>query len=152
MHPYPHTYTVSAAGQGTGSVQVTAADLPALQTAPPPQFDGPGGVWSPEMLLCASVADCFILTFRTVSRLAHFEWQQLDCRVDGVLEREGPLARFTRFTTSAQLQIPEGSDQSRARELLERAERSCLVANSLAGSRELRVQISTGGRADSPVP
>jgi len=74
MKPYPHTYTASAEGTGIGFVAVTTEQLPPLDTASPPEFDGPEGVWSPETLLCASVVDCFILTFRGVARAARFEW------------------------------------------------------------------------------
>ena len=62
MHPYPHQYRASATGKPAGAVTVTSPQLPDIETAPPPEFDGPGGVWSPESLLCAAVADCFILT------------------------------------------------------------------------------------------
>ena len=56
MHPFPHTYHAAAAAEFSGPVAVTSAELPRLETAPPPEFDGPGGVWSPETLLCASLA------------------------------------------------------------------------------------------------
>ena len=98
---------------------------------------GPRGVWSPETLLCASVADCFILTFRAVARAAHIEWQQLVCRVEGVLDRVEGIAQFTKFTTFAKLSVPKGMDMAKARGLLERAEKGCLVANSLRGARTL---------------
>ena len=126
-------------------VTLTSAQLPSLETAPPPEFDGPAGVWSPETLLCASVADCFILTFRAVSRAARFEWSRLECRVEGVLERVGRTPQFTRYTTFAKLTVPEGADSAKARELLERAEQGCLIANSLRGSRALEVEISVEG-------
>ena len=96
MHPYPHTYTAAAAADPSGLVSVTSAQLPRLDTAPPPEFDGPGGVWSPETLLCASLADCFILTFRAVSRASRLPWLRLECRVEGVLER---VERTSQFTT-----------------------------------------------------
>ena len=38
-----------------------ATGRPQIDTAPLARFDGRGGTWSPETLLCASVADCFIL-------------------------------------------------------------------------------------------
>jgi len=126
-------------------VTLTSAQLPSLETAPPPEFDGPAGVWSPETLLCASVADCFILTFRAVSRAARFEWSRLECRVEGVLERVGRTSQFTRYTTFAKLTVPEGADSAKARELLERAEQGCLIANSLRGSRALEAEISVEG-------
>lgn len=143
MHPYPHVYHVAATGSATGSVFVTSPELPDLTTAPPPQFDGPGGQWSPETLLCAAVADCFVLTFRSFARAAHFDWIQLRCHVDGTLERADGGARFTRFASVAVLTVTPGSDQEKARVLLERAERGCLVSNSLQGTRSLEVQIIT---------
>ncbi len=141
MHPYPHTYVVSADGRSEGPVAVTSPRLPSIETAPPPEFDGPGGLWSPEALLCASLADCFILTFRAVSRAARFEWLQLDCRVEGVLERVAQISQFTRYRTLAKLTVPAGTDVARAHELLERAERGCLIANSLRGNRSLETEI-----------
>jgi organic hydroperoxide reductase OsmC/OhrA len=142
MQVYPHFYVASATGEGKGFVTVVSPHLPALETAPPPEFDGPGGVWSPETLLCASLANCFILTFRAVSRAARFEWSRLECRVEGVLERVERISQFTRYTTFAKLTVREGADTARARELLERAEHGCLIANSLRGSRALDVEIS----------
>jgi organic hydroperoxide reductase OsmC/OhrA len=120
---------------------VSTPQLPQLATAAPPEFDGPGGLWSPESLLCAAVADCFVLTFRAVSRVAGFQWLRLECRVEGVLERVERAAQFTRYTTFASLTVPQGADERKARELLERAEHTCLVANSLTGARSLVAEL-----------
>lgn len=141
MHPYPHSYVVSAAGQNAGLVTVSSAQLPNFETASPPEFDGPGGVWSPETLLCAAVADCFILTFRAVSRASRFEWLRLECRVEGLLERIDRTSQFTSFTINATLTGRAGTDVAKARDLLERAERGCLISNSLRGSRALEVRV-----------
>jgi organic hydroperoxide reductase OsmC/OhrA len=120
---------------------VASPGLPSLETAPPPEFDGPGGVWSPETLLCAAVADCFILTFRAVSRAAAFPWSKLECRVEGTLERVSGGSQFTRFATHATLTVPAGADAAKARSLLERAEHGCLIANSLRGERTLEALV-----------
>jgi organic hydroperoxide reductase OsmC/OhrA len=120
---------------------VNSPQLPRLESAPPPEFDGPGGLWSPETLLCASAADCFILTFRALSRAPHLEWLRLECRVEGVLERVERVSQFTRFTTYAHLTVPAGTDVAQARESLERAEHACLIANSLRGARTLEAQV-----------
>lgn len=146
MHPYPHTYVVSALAEQAGSVAVTSPGLPRLETAPPPEFDGPGGVWSPETLLCAAVADCLVLTFRGLCRAARFEWLRLECRVEGTLERVEGLTKFTRYRTVATLEIPAGADAAKARALLERAEHSCLVSNSVSGIRALETKVTVGSR------
>jgi organic hydroperoxide reductase OsmC/OhrA len=147
MHPYPHSYVVSASGQAAGPVAVASAGLPDLETAPPPQFDGPGGTWSPETLLCGAVADCFILSFRAYARAAWFEWLQLECRVEGTLERVERVPQFTAFRTSATLTVPPGADSEKAHRLLEQAEHGCLIANSLRGARTLEAQVLTHGPA-----
>lgn len=144
MHPYPHVYQAAAAGTPVDFVQVSSPGLPTLQAAPPPQFDGPGGVWSPETLLCAAVANCLLLTFRAIARASKFDWQQLDCQVEGTLERVDGTSRFTRFVTRVTLHVPAGADAERARLLLEKAEHGCLISNSLNARRELVAQIVQG--------
>ena len=143
MHPYPHRYRATANAEAAGRVIVSSPGLSSLETAPPAEFGGPGGVWSPETLLCAAVADCFILTFRAVARAARFEWQELECRVEGVLERVAGDSQFTRYTTIARLGVPPGADPEKARRLLEQAEHGCLIANSLRGARTLEIEVAT---------
>lgn len=144
MHPYPHSYQAAASGTATGRVTLSSQGLPDLPSAPPPQFDGPGDVWSPETLLCAAVSDCFVLTFRAIARASKFEWTSLQCQVEGLLERAEGGTRFTHYVTRAVLQAPVGVDRARATQLLEKAERGCLVAASLNGERELRCGILEG--------
>ena len=139
---YPHVYAASAAGASSGTLVVHSADLPDLESAPPPEFDGPGGVWSPETLLVASIADCFILTFRGVSRAAHVEWETLEAHVEGTLERTAGITQFTRYLTRAVLTVKPTADTAKAKDLLERAEKLCLVANSLRGERVLEATVN----------
>jgi organic hydroperoxide reductase OsmC/OhrA len=114
-----------------------------MDTAPPPEFDGPGGVWSPETLLIASIADCFILTFRGVSRAAHLDWETLEVHVEGTLERVSGITQFTRYMTRAVLAVKPNTDHQKAKELLERAEKVCLISNSLRGERLLEITVNT---------
>ena len=143
MHPYPHTYVVEASALPIGDVTVSSARLPGLTVAAPQEFDGPGDRWSPETLLCAAVANCFILTFRAYARASKFEWTALRCHSEAVLENVGGVPQFTRFVTHATLRVPAGSDPAKARPLLQRAEDRCLVTNSLKGERHLDAKVET---------
>jgi organic hydroperoxide reductase OsmC/OhrA len=143
LHPYPHTYAADAAGDPVGLVAVSSTGLPQMQTAPPPQFDGPGGLWSPETLLCAALADCFVLTFRAVSRAAQLNWLHLECSVVGRLERVDRVSQFTQFTHVVKLTVPPGTDVAAAHRLVEQAEHACLIANSLRGARTLTAEVLT---------
>ena len=57
MQELPHRYVVSAAAGADGDVELTAAGLPALVSAPPAEFGGSGDRWSPETLLTVSFAE-----------------------------------------------------------------------------------------------
>lgn len=143
MHPYPHAYAVSATAQAVGEVTLGSTGLADLPSMPPPEFDGPGGYWSPETLLAAAVADCFVLSFRAVSRASKFDWTGLSVSVEAVLERVDGVTRFTRFTTRARLTVATGTDAARARTLLEKAEKVCLITNSLSGESHLEAEVVT---------
>lgn len=141
MHPYPHVYKVSAAARPEGDVTLGSPDLADLSSAPPPEFDGPGGYWSPETLLTAAIADCFVLSFRAVARASKLDWTDLSVNVEAVLERVEGVTRFTRYTTRAQLTVPAGTDEARARLLLEKAEKVCLITSSLNGAGHLEAEV-----------
>jgi organic hydroperoxide reductase OsmC/OhrA len=147
--PYPHTYQATARGEPTGLVTIASPRLASLSTAPPAEFGGPGDRWSPETLLVASVANCFVLTFRALARAAGFHWVALECRVDGVLERIDSVPQFSRFVTFAELTVPSGTDEATARRLLERAEHGCLIANSLRGARHLEATVRAAPQESS---
>jgi peroxiredoxin-like protein len=132
MQAYPHRYDVQTAGDTEGSVFIRSEGLPTLATAPPPQYGGPGDQWSPETLLVAAAADCFILTSRAIAAVSKLPWRHLDCDAEGVLDRREGVVRFTELHLRARLVLPRGVDNDRAKRLLEKAEATCLVTNSLA--------------------
>ncbi len=141
MHPYPHRYLVQAQGDATGNVQVAAESLPTLETNAPPEFDGPGDRWSPETLLVAAVADCFVLTFRAIARLSKLPWLSLACDVVGTVDRVERVTQFTGFVVRARLRVPVGTNQDQARRLLTKAEETCLVTNSLKARSHLEADV-----------
>jgi organic hydroperoxide reductase OsmC/OhrA len=100
-------------------------------------------VWTPENLLVAALADCYILMFRAVARASRLEWGSLECRAEGKLERVEGVTSFSRYELHAVLTVPEGTDLDKARRLMEKAEKGCLVSNSLKAERVLRAEIRT---------
>ena len=141
MKDLPHHYSVAASVGAEADVALTAAGIPSLRTASPAEFGGPGDRWSPETLLVGAVADCFILTFRAVARASTLPWTALRCRVTGTLDRIERVTQFTAFELHAELCVPDGTDGTLARRAAEKAERGCLIANSLKAPVHLRVEI-----------
>jgi organic hydroperoxide reductase OsmC/OhrA len=146
MQELPHHYAVSVRSAQEGPVTLSGPGLNDIDTAAPAQFGGPGNLWSPEDLLVGSVANCFILSFRAIARASRFEWVGLTCDVEGKLERIDRITRFTHFTVRPVLTTAAGVDPDKAHALLEKAEKNCLITNSLSATTrmEARVEIAPG--------
>ena len=145
MQEFPHHYRASAQTRSEGEVRLESPRLVAISSAAPTEFGGPGDRWSPETLLCAAHADCFVLGFRAVAQASKFAWSSLRCEVEGTLDRVERVTQFTAFKVRATLTVPAGSDVERARGLLEKAEKVCLIANSLKAPAALETQVEIEG-------
>jgi len=141
MQAFPHHYTVVATGAVDGEIELTAAGLPRLVSASPAEFGGPGDRWSPETFLVGAVADCFLLTFRAVASASKLPWTSLQCDVTGTLDRIDRVIQFTHFAMRARLTVPAGVDPDQTRRVLEKAERACLITNSLKAAVHLETEI-----------
>ena len=150
MQAFPHFYWVHATATVQGEVPLAAPGLPPIHTATPKEFDGPGGQWSPEHLLVAAVVDCFVLTFRGVARVSKLDWTSLSCDAAGRLERVEDKTQFTEFVLHVRVRVPEGTPEARARRVIEKADETCLVANSLKSRVRLEIEIDTETAVAAP--
>lgn len=141
MQGYPHIYRTQAVADPGSAVRICSAGLEDIVTTPPPEFGGPEGNWSPETLLVASVADCFILTFRAIARASKLDWVDLRVEADGTLDRVDGVTLFTRFDLRAHLVVPAGVDQAKADRILHKSEAVCLVTNSLKSEMSLATTV-----------
>jgi peroxiredoxin-like protein len=145
MKELPHHYRTEARATARDNVVLSAAGLTALESAPPAEFDGPGDLWSPETLLLAAVADCVVLSFRVIAANSKLEWTELHCEAGGTVDRAEGALRFTEIRLRATLTLPPGQKTERAQRMLERAEKSCLISNSLATPVHLETEIREAG-------
>ena len=149
MQGFPHHYPVTATASQDSLVRLDSPGVPDLVSAAPAEFDGPGDQWSPESLLVAAVADCFILTFRAIARASRLDWNGLECTTVGTLNRVERVTRFTHLDVTARLQVPEGVDMERAKLLLEKAEQGCLVTNSMTADVSLTTEVEIIGMRET---
>ena len=148
MQDLPHHYIVSAHAKGKANVTLSSSKLPDLETAGPPEFGGPGDVWSPETLLVGAVADCFVLSFRSIARKARLDWQTLDVEATGELDKLDGFNQFTGFTVRARLTITDKKMVEKAAVILEKAEKYCLITNSMKAGSHLEAEVILVGEDD----
>lgn len=141
-HPFPHHYAVAADVSSAGSIVLTSPGLPPLPTDKPVEFDGPGDQWSPETLLVAAVADCYLLTFRGIATASKLAWTSIVCHVSGTVDRVDRVTRFTEITVRARLTVPDAAFAAQAQRILQKAEETCLVTRSLSTRVHLDAEVT----------
>jgi organic hydroperoxide reductase OsmC/OhrA len=141
VQSFPHQYVATASSSSTSLVSIATSGIEAIEVAPPPEFGGPEHQWSPEVLLMSAVSSCFILSFRAIARASNLEWISLECVSAGTLDKPERSVWFTDVESTATLRVPPGVDQEKAKRLLERAEQTCFVSNTLKSKLHLKCQI-----------
>jgi organic hydroperoxide reductase OsmC/OhrA len=135
-----HEYRVEITSTGvkTGRLAAAGDGLPELDVASPPQFDGPEGVWSPEHLFVASLAACLMTTFRAIAEASGVEILEYNGRAIGrLVQAEDRLYRIDRVTLQPEIVVAHHEQVDKARRLLDKAERACLISRSVSSQIEL---------------
>jgi peroxiredoxin-like protein len=127
-----HEYRIKAIGTGGRNGVVEAEGvLSSISFSTPPEFLGEPGRWTPEHFLVAAVASCFVSTFSGIAEKSRFEFVSLHLDAEGVLNNKDGIWRFAEIKLRPVVTILKEEDRDRAIRLLEKAEKSCLIARSL---------------------
>lgn len=127
-----YVYRVSASSTSLRSGVAIAEEIqPSIAFSAPPEFQGEPGRWTPEHFFLASLAGCFVSTFSGIANFSRLEFLALELETEGTIEKEEGGWRFTQINLRPRLKIAWEKDRERASRLLEKAEKTCLVARSL---------------------
>lgn len=140
----PYFYQVKIEWQTETKAELTTGTLPRLIVSPPPEFGGPEGSWTPEHLFVAAVNSCFLSTFLAIARNSKMEFIEFNCTATGKLEKLaiGGL-QITEIILKPILTLPAGVDLGRAERILQKAEKNCLISNSIKTQVRLESEIRT---------
>ena len=123
---------------------MSAPDLPDLEVDAPPEFRGHEGVWTPEHLFVAAVNSCFMTTFLAIAENSKLEFVSFSADAKGQLEKlDGQGFIMTEVVLRPKLLISHARDAERAGRILEKAERNCLISNSIKTEIKLEPEIKS---------
>ncbi len=125
------TYRTEVGAVSGRTAVLTAAGRPPLPVASPPEFKGVPNLWTPEDLFVATIEACLMLTFVGVAEKRGLAFKSYDSTAEGLLEWEEPSYRFTRVVVRPRIVLFDSASVETAREVIERAHQTCLVANSV---------------------
>lgn len=99
-------------------------------------------MWSPETLLVLAASSCFLNTLLFFAEKSGLTLVGYRADAEGRLERvPGVGFRFAELTLRPTVVVESESDTELARRLLEKAERACIVANSLAAPVRVQAEV-----------
>jgi peroxiredoxin-like protein len=126
--------------------ELSAPVLPSLKVDAPPEFKGHEGVWTPEHLFVASVNSCFMTTFLAIAENSKLEFVSFSADAKGKLEKlAGQSFMMTEITLRPKLVLKNARDTERALRILEKAEKHCLISNSIKTQTTLEPDIRLAG-------
>lgn len=141
-----HLYRTEVEWTGERHGQLGAPALPKLAVDAPPEFKGHEGVWTPEHLFVASVNSCFMTTFLAIAENSKLEVVKFNANAEGKLEKvEGQGLMITHITLRPKVMVKNSRDAERALRILEKAEKHCLIANSIRTETRLEPQVNSEG-------
>jgi len=139
-YPFP----VSVEWEAARTVRASIAGKEPIPVTSPPEFnrDADPSVWSPEDLFGSAAAACLAVTITGLAKREELELRALSVAAVGVVGRraDGRFG-FTRLEQRVEIAVEPGEEE-RARELVEKAEETCLVAVSLDVDVQTEVEVS----------
>ena len=95
------------------------------------ELGGLEGRWTPEELLLAAVAGCFTTTLRSISGNDQFDFTDLQVEACGTVRKTQFGYVFSEIVIRPTLEIACSEERERALNILNRAERLCLVSRAI---------------------
>jgi organic hydroperoxide reductase OsmC/OhrA len=107
-----------------------APPSPELTGGAPATFGGRDDWWSPEHLLLASLGLCLKTTFEALGARATLEVMDYRAKLQATLDKSAQGLTFTLVRADVQVRVAP-HEIERARQVLEQAQRACLISNAL---------------------
>ena len=112
-----------------------------IRCAVPPEFNGPGGGYSPEDLFALSIVNCFIATFKVIADISNLEYQRITCDATLTVDRNSQGSPWM-AECDLSFNLEGASNKEKAERLLNKAADQCLVWNSVLTKKNVRFNVS----------
>ena len=128
-----HSYTVNLEWKEDRKGLLSAEHIESnLEVATPPPFNkGIEGIWSPEHLFTSAVSSCLMTTFLAIAENSKLEFVSFSCGATGKLEQIDGKFVMSEILLQPHLVIHREEDYAKAERILHKAEKGCLITNSI---------------------
>ncbi len=138
-----HQYNVDLTWISDRKGEISSPELnDIIEVATPPEFpNGMAGIWSPEHLFTAAVSSCFMTTFLAIAENSNLSYKSFFCPARGILSKEEGKFVMSQIILEPVLTILNEEDREKAEKILIKAERACLISNSITSEVFLKTRV-----------
>ena len=128
-----HEYQVDLTWLEDRKGEVSSPELTdTIETATPPDFPkGMPNIWSPEHFLVAAVESCLMTTFLSIAENSKLEFISFKSTAIGKLDKVECKFQMTEIILKPVLEISDENNAERAKRIIEKSEKACLISNSI---------------------
>jgi peroxiredoxin-like protein len=128
-----HEYQVDLTWLEDRKGEVSSPELTdTIETATPPDFPkGMPNIWSPEHFLVAAVESCLMTTFLAIAENSKLEFISFKSKAIGKLDKVEGKFQMTEIILKPVLEISDENNAERAKRIIEKSEKACLISNSI---------------------
>ena len=153
MPELPLFFQVEVEWKDKHAGELRSDSFPKVDVAAPPEFHGQEETWTPEHLFVAAVNSCFMTTLLAIAENSRLQIVKFCSRAKGKLEKiEASGYQITEIVLKAELVIHDARDLDRAARILQKAEKNCLIANSIKSAVKIEPQIYHQQLPTQPCP
>lgn len=130
---HDHNFSVSLNRTIGRSGRLSAPELVnTIEVATPPAFEGGvPGIWSPEHLFLGALSSCLMTTYLAIAAKRRLAVHDFSCKASGQVQLQAGVLEFTSVDLYPTVYVESESDVALANEVLLKAYKHCIVANSV---------------------
>jgi len=126
---------------GGQTAKTSMSRISEAEIGPPPEYGGSPNSLNPEEMLVASVNSCIMLVFFHFVKKSNVEVVSYSSDAEGKVEKTKNGLRFTNIQVKAKVRLGNAGSTQKIQEIVQLAEKYCLVSNALTCPVNYNVQI-----------
>lgn len=143
MMTYPMLFKVSAVSpSGIQTTWNSESEQYPTQTvmAIPPEFNGPGGGFSPEDIYAMALTNCFVATFKVFAEKSRLQFKDIKIQSTLSVDRNEKGQPWM-AKVALHIELTGVSQKENAQRLLEKTSQGCMILNSVLTEKSFEFNI-----------
>ena len=134
MSTFPKIFSVTSSGksgiQDKWTNTLDGKESAAIVMAIPPEFDGPGGAYSPEDLYAMALMNCFFATFKVIAEKSKIIYEHIETHASLFVDK-GEMNAPWMERIEIKVHLLGATNPERALMILEKTKAHCMILNSV---------------------